>query len=73
MVCMDCRAVIEFTNQRIEKLQEEVVAANGFAMQDHSLTLFVRCNEWKAKGSCERRAEREARLGLIRAGDAGPE
>lgn len=61
MVCLDCRAVIEFTNDRIEKLQQQVVDDHGFSMQDHSLTLFVHCNDWKQKGACDRRAERDAR------------
>ncbi|MDA1193909.1 MAG: Fur family transcriptional regulator [Planctomycetota bacterium] len=61
MVCVDCRAVIEFTNEKIERLQQQVVEAHGFTMKDHSLTLFVRCNVWRADGACERRAEREAR------------
>ena len=61
MVCLDCRAVIEFTNERIEKLQQEVVDEHGFTMDDHSLTLFVHCNVWKKTGACDRRAEREER------------
>jgi len=62
MICLDCRAVIEFTHQRIEELQEEVVTSRGFTLKDHSLTLFVKCGEWSEKGTCERRTEREARL-----------
>ncbi len=61
MVCLDCRAVIEFTNEKIETLQQQVVDEHGFTMKDHSLTLFVHCNEWSDKGACERREEREAR------------
>jgi len=61
MVCVDCRAVIEFTNDRIEELQQQVVDDHGFTMQDHSLTLFVECKAWHAEGSCSRREEREAR------------
>jgi Fur family ferric uptake transcriptional regulator len=61
MVCVDCRAVIEFTNERIETLQQEVVEEHGFLMKDHSLTLFVECKEWRAAGACDRRTEREER------------
>ena len=61
MVCVDCRAVIEFTNDRIEQLQQEVVEDHGFTMQDHSLTLFVHCKAWEQRGACDRRDEREAR------------
>jgi Fur family ferric uptake transcriptional regulator len=62
MICVDCRAVIEFTNQRIEKLQDEAAKSHGFTLEDHSLTLFVRCNDFRDGGSCERRDERLARL-----------
>lgn len=61
MVCLDCRAVIEFTNERIEALQQEVVDDHGFSMADHSLTLFVHCNAWQQGGACPRRDEREQR------------
>jgi Fur family ferric uptake transcriptional regulator len=61
MVCMDCRAVIEFTNERIERQQEKVADTHGFTIADHSLTLFVRCNAWREQGTCERRRRHEAR------------
>ena len=61
MICLDCRAVVEFTNERIEQLQEEVVQGHGFSLDDHRLTLFVRCNAWRDSGACERRDRRMAR------------
>lgn len=67
MICVDCRAVIEFTNEEIERLQEEVVASEGFELEDHSLTLFVKCKELRATDGCERRDKREARLAKERA------
>ena len=59
MICVDCRAVIEFTNEKIERLQEQIVRRHGFGLKDHNLQLFVTCNDWQAKGACERRAQRE--------------
>jgi len=61
LICVDCRAVIEFTNEEIERLQKEVVHENGFTMTDHSLTLFAKCDVWHATGTCPRRARRDAR------------
>lgn len=61
MICVDCRAVVEFTNERIEKLQDQVVKEHGFSMHDHSLTLFVTCNDFRSDGACERRDQRAAR------------
>ena len=59
MICVDCRAVIEFTNHDIERLQDEVAKANGFTLKDHSLQLFVACRDWHETGACARRAQRE--------------
>jgi Fur family ferric uptake transcriptional regulator len=61
MICVDCRAVIEFTNERIEHLQLEAAASHGFTVKDHSLTLFVKCDVWHQTGTCERRDEMLAR------------
>lgn len=61
MICVDCRAVIEFTDDRIEQLQDQAAAQHGFTIEDHSLTLFVRCRSLQEKGDCERRAERQER------------
>ena len=61
MVCVDCRAVVEFQNERIERLQDEVASAHGFDIQEHNLTLFVACHAWREKGACERKEARERR------------
>jgi Fur family transcriptional regulator, ferric uptake regulator len=42
MVCVDTGEVIEFYDERIETLQEEVAARHGFEITDHSLVLYVR-------------------------------
>ncbi len=55
MICVDCRAVVEFQNPQIERLQEAVVKEHGFALHDHSLTLFVTCPGWRERKACERR------------------
>lgn len=60
MICLDCRAVIEFTNERIEQLQEEAARKEGFTLDDHSLTLFVRCEALRKTKACERKEAQEA-------------
>lgn len=42
MVCLDTGEVIEFESPEIEKLQEQIAAQHGFALEDHRLVLFVR-------------------------------
>jgi Fur family ferric uptake transcriptional regulator len=63
MVCVECRAVVEFQDPRIEELQEEAAHVHGFRIVDHTLTLYVACDEWRDTGRCQRREERARRRG----------
>ncbi len=58
MVCLDCRAVVEFEDQAIERLQERAAAAHGFRIREHHLTLFVACESLLREGRCARRDRR---------------
>lgn len=42
MVDLDTGHVIEFLNERIEKLQKEIAEEHGYELIDHELVLFVR-------------------------------
>lgn len=42
MVCVESGDVIEFYDERIERLQEEIAARHGYEITDHSLVLYVR-------------------------------
>ncbi len=42
MVCLDTGAIIEFTDDVIEKRQHKIAAANGYELVDHSLVLYVK-------------------------------
>jgi Fur family ferric uptake transcriptional regulator len=42
MVDVDTGQVVEFVNDRIEKLQQEIASENGFELVDHELVLYVR-------------------------------
>jgi len=42
MVDVDTGQVLEFVDERIEALQQEVVAVKGFELIDHELVLYVR-------------------------------
>jgi Fur family ferric uptake transcriptional regulator len=57
LICIDCRAVVEFQNESIEALQEQVLADHGFRMVHHALTIFASCQEWARAGRCRRRDE----------------
>ncbi len=42
MVDVDTGAVIEFVNEKIERLQHEIAEEHGFTLVDHQLVLYVR-------------------------------
>lgn len=42
MVCLDTGAVIEFCDDRIERIQQEIAEQHGYVIEEHSLVLYVR-------------------------------
>jgi len=42
MVCVESGDVVEFINDDIERLQQEIARKHGFDLIDHSLVLYVR-------------------------------
>ncbi|AJE02924.1 Fur family transcriptional regulator [Geobacter pickeringii] len=43
LVCTGCGTIIEFENETIETLQNEVAAAHGFLIKTHKLELYGLC------------------------------
>lgn len=54
MVCLDCGRVEEFYDAEIEKRQNAVAQAKGFAIADHALSLYAHCT----KDPCPNRPKR---------------
>jgi Fur family ferric uptake transcriptional regulator len=42
MVCIETGRIIEFYDERIEAIQNEIAAKHGFEIEDHALVLYVR-------------------------------
>lgn len=42
MVCVDSGKVIEFHNEEIERLQEEIARQHGYEITGHNLVLYVK-------------------------------
>lgn len=42
MVCTESGKVIEFHNEEIERLQNQIAAEHGYELVDHSLVLYVK-------------------------------
>ena len=45
MVCVECRKIIEFSSEKIEKLQTEICAEHKFQLLFHDHRLFGRCRD----------------------------
>ena len=43
LVCLDCGKVEEFYDAEIEKRQHAIAASKGFAIADHSLSIYANC------------------------------
>jgi Fur family ferric uptake transcriptional regulator len=60
LVCLDCGKVEEFYDAEIEKRQNSVALAKGFAIADHALSLYANCT----KSKCPNRPSTPLRSGL---------
>jgi Fur family ferric uptake transcriptional regulator len=45
LVCLDCGRVEEFYDAEIEKRQHAVAEGKGFAIADHSLSIYANCTK----------------------------
>jgi len=43
LVCTGCNAIIEFENETIEKLQNEIATRHGFMIRSHKLEIYGLC------------------------------
>ena len=53
MVCLDCGRVIEFKDDRIEKLQDDVCRKYSFKSVDHRLGIRGYCKKCQSKGDMD--------------------
>jgi Fur family ferric uptake transcriptional regulator len=49
LICTRCGAIIEFENERIEALQQDVARKKGFKVHSHKLELYGLCSGCQSK------------------------
>jgi len=49
LICINCGKIVEFENQQIESLQQEIAQKNGFALTDHIMQLYGTCSDCQEK------------------------
>ncbi len=47
LICMDCGRIVEFVNQKVKKLPEEIADELGFEVSSYSFNIFARCKNIK--------------------------
>jgi len=55
LICTTCNRIVEFMDERIEKLQEQAAAAHGFRVTHHKMELYGECEDCQKKAA-DRRA-----------------
>ncbi|MCL2022724.1 MAG: ferric iron uptake transcriptional regulator [Betaproteobacteria bacterium] len=55
LICIDCGHVEEFYDAEIERRQKVIAAERGFAIEEHALSLYARCQ----RKNCPYRQEAE--------------
>lgn len=51
LICTECGAIVEFEEDRIEQLQEEVASRYGYALVTHRMELYGVCPNCRADGA----------------------
>jgi Fur family ferric uptake transcriptional regulator len=51
LICTKCGKIIEFENERIEQLQQDVARKNRFLVQSHKLELYGLCDDCQKKAA----------------------
>ena len=51
LICMRCGKVVEFTNDRIEKLKALIAEEHGFTHHHHRLDIYGLCRECQQSGA----------------------
>ena len=49
LICTSCGRIVEFENERIEQLQQDVARKNRFQVQSHKLELYGLCSDCQGK------------------------
>ena len=49
MICNQCGKIIEFVDENLEALKDEIARNNGFKMESHALHIFGLCDTCQAK------------------------
>ncbi len=47
LICLDCGRIVEFTNDKVNNIQQEICDALGYESSSYSFNIFVKCKNKK--------------------------
>jgi Fur family ferric uptake transcriptional regulator len=50
LICLECGDIIEFVNEKLERIQDDVCTEKNFKAQSSTLQIFGSCSKCKKKG-----------------------
>jgi Fur family ferric uptake transcriptional regulator len=59
LICVDCDRIVEFEDERIEKLEDNIVHKLGFSPSSKMIRIEARCDQLKESGACKNRSKCE--------------
>lgn len=62
LICERCGRIVEFANDAIERLQEQIAARLGFVITRHKMELYGLCAECRSGRTPHAAAKRESRV-----------
>jgi Fur family ferric uptake transcriptional regulator len=57
LICVDCDRIVEFEDERIDRLEENIVHRLGFSSESKMIRIEARCDRLKASGACKNRSK----------------
>jgi len=56
IICQDCDKIVEFEDEKLEQLEEEISKQLGFSLRTQKLQISASCNKLKQLGACKNKA-----------------
>jgi len=57
IICSDCDKIVEFEDEKLEQLEEEISKQLGFSLRTQKLQISASCDKLKRLGACKNRAD----------------
>ncbi len=57
LICVDCDRIVEFEDERIDRLEENIVHRLGFSSASKMIRIEARCDQLKTSGACKNRSK----------------